>query len=441
MNSQQTTSQISFQTSNRRSRRFWLLSGSLLLVLTCAGVLYLIRPFFFLSGGSPFFDTTPIAQQVILSDFNGDGTLDAYIAIGHGSAPYPDRILYNDGGGNFTPNSDPLSSWISFSAAAGDLTGNGLADVLIDITGGGLTLFINQDGRLQAFSPGGQQWGFLAPGPKGVMGFRPVFGDLTGDGHLDIFAAGCCGRPANLRPEGSDPLLSYSQVWLNNGSGGFTATGQIIGQMGSNDVALADLNGDGRLDVFLANGLTLYASGVSGKNTPNTVWFNDGAGQFSDSLQRLGEVESQAAAAGDLNGDGFPDIVVGNRGPDEVWLNDGTGFLTDSGQRLGSSLTRYIFLVDLNGSGYLDIFASGQSEATIWFNDGTGQFTLSNQKIRYDSRKTATLGDIRGIGLIDILVAGADSYQVWTNDGVGLFTAGKVFNFEFHPHPVHPGRP
>lgn len=111
---------------------------------------------------------------------------------------------------------------------------------------------------------------------------------------------------------------------------------------------------------------------MSGKNTPNPVWFNDGAGQFSDSLQRLGEADSQAAAAGDLNGDGFPDIVVGNRGPDEVWLNDGTGLLTDSGQRLGSSLTRYIFLVDLNDSGYLDIFASGQSEATIWFKGGRG---------------------------------------------------------------------
>jgi hypothetical protein len=441
MNSQQTTSQISLQTSKKRPRRFWLLSGSLLLVLTCAGLLYLIRPIFFLSGGSLFLDTPPIAQQVVLADFNGDGTLDAYIAIGHGSAPYPDRILYNDGVGNFTPNSEPLSSFISFSAAAGDLTGSGLADVLIDITGGGLILFINQGGRLQAFSPGGQHWAFLVPGPKGVMGFQPVFGDLTGDGHLDIFAAGCCGRPASLRPEGSDHLLSYSQVWLNNGRGGFTATGQIIGQMGSNDVALVDLNGDGRLDVFLANGHTLYASGVEVANTPNTVWFNDGAGQFTDSLQRLGEADSRAAAAGDVNGDGFPDIVVGNRGPDEVWLNDGTGILTDSGQRLGSTLTRYIFLVDLNGSGRLDIFASGQNEATIWFNDGTGQFTLSRQKIRYDDRQTATPGDIRGSGLIDILVAGPDRYQVWKNDGSGRFTAGKVINFEFHPHPVHPGRP
>ena len=65
---------------------------------------------------------------------------------------------------------------------------------------------------------------------------------------------------------------------------------------------LGDLDGDGDLDAFVAN------MGV------NKVWLNDGAGTFSDSGQSLGSSESTstAIALGDLNGDGRMDAFVGN---------------------------------------------------------------------------------------------------------------------------------
>jgi hypothetical protein len=371
-----------------------------------------------------FSSELPHVQQVALADLNGNGYLDAYLAVG--TYPYPDFILYNDGNGCFI---EPLqlANLPSASVALGDLTGNGIADIVLDITAGALVRHEND----------GQSVGsaiFLNnPGPIGVMRFTPVLGDLSGDGYLDIFGAGCCGREANMsRPPLHENLLSYSRVWFNlegRGLSGFSRGEQLIGQLGSHAAALADLNGNGHLDVFLANGHTMDIDGNYQANTPNTVWFNDGQGQFRDSGQQLGQAESTAVALGDLNGNGYPDAVVGNRGPDEVWLNDGQGTFHDSGQRLGNGWTKFVYLADLNGNGHLDLVTSGETESRIWFNDGTGKFTPSQQKIEYKVFDALTVGDLDNNGSIDLLLAGVDYYQVWWNDGSGNFIAGERIRY------------
>jgi hypothetical protein len=73
------------------------------------------------------------------------------------------------------------------------------------------------------------------------------------------------------------------------------------------------------------------ANGTQSVNEPNTIWFNDGTGQFVDSGQRLGRSGTSAIALGDLDGDGDLDAFIGNGGfwsnsnADEVWFNDGLG--------------------------------------------------------------------------------------------------------------------
>jgi hypothetical protein len=384
-------------------------------------------PMPFLTGCFPsMFERPAQVHEVALGDLNGNGHLDAYLNIGSGGGePYvrPDYLLFNDGNGRFDSSREFEGTWPGLGVMTADFSGNGLADILLEFGGSGIVYYINQgdDGfRQDALAPSA---------PVGVMRLQPVAGDLNGDGHLDVFAAGCCGREANMSvPALDDHLLPYSQVWLNQGDGRLVTTDQVIGTAGSNAAALADLNGNGHLDAFLANGRTMDMNANYRTNTPNTVWFNDGEGLFEDSGQQLGQAESTAVALGDLNGNGFVDAVVGNRGADEVWFNDGQGYFSDSGQRLGSSHTRAVYLADLNGNGRLDLIVAGEAVVQVWFNDGMGQFT-AGQQISHHRYEAIAVGDVTGDGHLDIFVAGVTAYQVWRGEGNGRFTADPRLNF------------
>jgi hypothetical protein len=409
----QTNTGTELSANRRPARRLAFLFVALALVLACA---WLAWAFFMAAWRAS--ENTPSVQQVALADLNGDGALDAFLAVGHGNMPFPAYALFNDGAGRLG-DAQALAKWPGYSVALGDLNDDGQADALIDITAGGLVLYLN---RGEYFREYGE---VASPGPKGVMRLRPVLGDLNGDGRLDVFAAGCCGREAGEQTGDGrlgEHLLPYSQAWLQT-EDHLLAPGPPLGQAGSHAAALADLDGDGDLDAFLANGRTLDANGQYQTTTPNTVWLNDGHGSFLDSGQRLGQAESMAVALGDLDGDGFADAVVGNRGADEVWLNDGHGAFLDSGQRLGSGLTEEVFLADLDGDGDPDLYAAGETTGRAWFNDGRGQFQRGGQVLRYGRNEAVVMGDLDGDGLADMLVVGAEAYRVWRNDGSGRFVA------------------
>jgi hypothetical protein len=362
-------------------------------------------------------ENAPRVNEVALADLDGDGSLDAFLAVGRGSMPFPAYALYNDGSGRLG-SAHPTRQWPGFSAALGDLNGDGRVDALLDITAGGIELFLNQPDGLR------ERVALAEPGPKGVMRLRPVIGDLNGDGRLDVFAAGCCGRPGGETPDTAASAYQppYSRVWLQTAEGRLRPA-QQVGEAPSNAVALGDLDGDGHLDAFLANGRALEAGWTSGPPQPNTVWFNDGQGSFRDSGQQLGATESLAAALGDVDGDGCVDAVVGNRGPDEVWLNDCQGVFHDSGQRLGSGSTEYVFMADLDGDGDLDWLAAGPTQTWAWFNDGAGHFDQGRQRLRYSADDAVALGDLNGDGLPDLLVAGVSATRAWLNNGQGRFSA------------------
>jgi uncharacterized repeat protein (TIGR01451 family) len=109
------------------------------------------------------------------------------------------------------------------------------------------------------------------------------------------------------------------------------------------------------------------ATGPESNPAPNRVWLNDGAGNFSDSGQRLGNAFTQGAALGDVDGDGDLDAVFA--GDDQVWLNDGTGNFSEGERPLGHAGGYGLALGDLDGDGDLDaIFAGGRDGSEIWLN-------------------------------------------------------------------------
>ena len=129
-------------------------------------------------------------------------------------------------------------------------------------------------------------------------------GDLDNDGDLDAFVTN---------------VNQGDKVWLNNGSGTFTDSGQSIGTNAARRVALGDVDGDGDLDAFAADAGSI-----------DSVWLNDGSGTFSLGQTLAGPDNSKGVGLGDLDGDGDLDAFVAsnfnqatqqNGGPNKVWLN------------------------------------------------------------------------------------------------------------------------
>ena len=257
---------------------------------------------------------------------------------------------------------------------------------------------------------------------EGVFRWQVELADLNGDGSLDLFGAACCGG-AVVSPESEQrPLYSNDTVWLNNGTGGFSSGSQLLDSTGSNAVALGDLNGDGTVDAFVAKGQSAHPEARSSFNNPNFVWLNDGTGQFRDSGQRLGDAESTAVALGDFDNDGDLDAVVGNTGRDELWLNNGQVNFTLSSQRFNWRETKAVFVADFNGDELPDLIISGETSSRVWLNEGAANFQ-SGQRVQHQEDDAIALGDVNEDGFMDVLIAGVTEYQVWFGAGNGRFTA------------------
>ena len=369
------------------------------------------------------FDAQVRTHAIALADLDGDGDLDAVLANDQNLGPVPDPIWWNDGSGTFTDSGQRLDEEIpgSHHVSTGDFDGNGDEDILFGVSGGGW--FLRNRGVGQ-FLPGSYLNAnniYMGPVPVAV-------GDLDRDGDLDALIAVCCGTFT----QGSSQRTYFppsQRVLFNDGSGRFTLNSQSLSDFGTRAVALGDLDGDGDLDAFMGNSFsTRDANGTQNFNEPNTIWFNDGTGQFVDSGQRLGSSGTNAVVLGDLDGDGDLDAWIGNGGfssnssADEVWFNDGLGNFTDSGQALGDALTRFVYLNDLDGDGDLDAVVESQRSVQLWLNDGSGAFTKSKQNLSYSSDCAAAPGDVDGDGDIDIVAGCAEKkVLVWLNDGMGKF--------------------
>jgi hypothetical protein len=195
-------------------------------------------------------------------------------------------------------------------------------------------------------------------------------------------------------------------------------------------VNVGDLNGDGLLDIVLGKGRhwPLY----------NRVLLNDGKGGFTASNLGTAPDRTYSAALADLDGDGDLDIVVSNDEPDGklLYLNDGKGHFTEAGT-FGDQTwsTRYVTLADLNGDGYPDIVSANRgpgpqspTPSFICRNDRKGHFPVC-EPLPTESATSIVAADFDGDGALDLFVPhrdGGQSILLW-NDGKGHFpTSTKV---------------
>ncbi len=451
------------------------------------------------------------AGDMALADLDGDGDLDAILTEFVNST----GLYYwlNNGSAVFGPRQQVFVGLFSTDVDTGDFDGDGDIDIaVVQLSSNTLDIVLNNGGGT-----------FAAPVAYAVGGTNPSgldIADVDGDGDLDIAvttgisdqleifhnnSAGVFGAPqvlatgdspnavrfADVDDDGDlDVLTSSSEdremnLHLNDGTGVF-GTRQIINTGGAGNIAVADINDDGLIDLGMANirfgsGYTVrlntpdgldgdrrdYSAvsnprslafldfnndnkidiATAGGNTGVAVLINAGDGTYPTKVSvAVGSVPR--VAAGDINGDSFPDIIMSNFSTDNmtVLINDTAGgFNAPASYPVGDG-PQYPALADLDGDGDLDYVSSAATSTAmgniaVLFNNGSGVFgspttyPITNFAVRLE------VGDVNGDGSPDLVVPrlfGTEA-SVFMNNGSGVFAAPVDYTTDSRPQTLSLG--
>jgi len=304
-----------------------------------------------------------LSGNLALRDLDGDGDLDIFI-VNHS---FSTTIYFNDGDGTFTPSGQNLNSASSHALAMGDVDEDGDIDAFIGNIAGHYNAPVLNDGS------GVFAYGASNPLPTAR---EVALGDVNGDGHLDVF----------LAHADSNPDRWADRVLFGAGDGTFIDSGQLLSMRYTTDVVLADADGDGDLDAFTAN------ADLFGSDPTNTLWLNDGTGHFTDSGQWIGADESHHVAAGDLDLDGDLDIIISSELADEIFLNDGAGGFSSGGNLPVNGFK--LGLGDLDGDGDLDIYTLASFGDRVLLNQTIVRASLSDFTVAFGQHLSGGLDSL-----------------------------------------------
>lgn len=317
-------------------------------------------------------------------DYDRDGWPDLYLGQGKSlnvedSKSLPsNRFLANSGNGAFrdvTESSCLTNTDYSMGVAVGDFDNDGFPDVYVSSYGQNRLYHNNGDGSFSEIAADRHV-------DDHRFGSSSTWADIDGDGDLDLFVANYLRLDKDNYPlckhtelgktyhSGCHPRYQkheYDILYQNDGDGTFTDISEASGlksgvaRCGLGVIA-TDLDNDGDVDFYVAN-----------DTVHNQLWINDGGGVFTDdalvagvAVNRIGQAEAgMGLAAGDVDGDGLPDLFVTNYFSESntFYRNEGFGF-TDVTSEYGlaaPSKLRLAFgasLFDADNDGWLDLFVA-----------------------------------------------------------------------------------
>jgi hypothetical protein len=290
---------------------------------------------------------------IVASDFNGDGWLDL------ATANYLDNtvsVLLGNGDGTFQAARTSVTGSFPYSLVTADFNGDGRLDLgMFTSTAGGLSILLgNGDGTF-----GGASNIDIGSNPVAMAA-----GDLNGDNKSDLVVTSYLVINAG---EGGGDQQWYMNVLLGNGDGTFAqALTTDPGLLMAQSVALADVNADGRPDV-----VTVYnQSGYNNGGAVVLLGNGDGTFQPAAAYQTVELDDSvHSIAVADFNGDGKLDLATGGGCCVSILLGngDGTFWAAQGANAVGSSLT----VADFNGDGKLDLATT--ASVLLGNGDGTLQ--------------------------------------------------------------------
>jgi hypothetical protein len=330
------------------------------------------------------------AGMIKAADLNGDGKLDAVFVSPQGNlAPTVLLNTGNDANGvpQFTVTTyTPVYSGLR-SVTVGDLNGDGKPDFIVGNAYGSLQAYLNNGNGTFTGLP----FFNLVPNVGGSTG-QGVIADVNGDGKADYVV--------------TSNQAGATDVFFGNGNGTFQAPTVIPSSTTS--LAAADVNGDGKLDLLAV---------ANGSPNQLLVYLNTGSGSFSApmSYSTGGTAWNgwTALATADMNGDGKLDVVVANSGNNNVAVLAGNG----SGTFGAASLYAVgihpldVAVRDFNGDGKPDVAtvdAGGYG--------GNTYDVLTNTTVFAPPLPTQTLSILGGSGNVGDVAANVEYYNPATGN-------------------------
>ncbi|MFN8625865.1 MAG: VCBS repeat-containing protein [Candidatus Binatia bacterium] len=362
-----------------------------------------------------------------------DGKLDIVTAL---QGPMTAVVLFGKGDGTFPSDNGgtPLDR-IPTAMVIDDIDQVEGKDLVVADTGSVAFMHGSNDGAFDPSDPtpphnaqDRANWvcvGHSCAAPVGAQVVALAVADVDGNGKMDVVAVDNVGQGGVM-------------VLLGDGSGNLTP-GSPIPAAGSWAVAVGDFNKDGAVDLAVTNRNNNPAPAV-------TIFHGNGHGAFTlaQTLPLGMDGDPVAIASADLNGDGRPDLVVANQNADNLAVFVAQADNSFQAAQFFSSGTKSsgpngVALVDVSGDGKRDAVVSNgaSSDVSILLGDGTGRFGSPRAFVAHQEPLAVAAADLNNDGAADVVAITQDgqtpSAMVLRGNGDGSFAA--VENVIVPPNP------
>ncbi len=363
--------------------------------------------------------TVPVGNEPVflaLEDVNADGVPDLLAVNRSGNTV---SVMLGAGNGSFQPSADYVVGNSPVAVAIADFNGDGHLDfATANSADGTVTVPLgNGDGTFQA-----------AQDYRTHLERKSVtVGDLNGDGHPDVVVASLCGNDPKCAGNGT------ASVFLSNGKGALTPASVYTLGKGPISIALADVNGDKKLDLIAVNR----------DDGTVMVLLGNGDGTFQEGVTYPAGVSPISVSVGDFNKDGKPDLAIAalcgsagchQQGSVNILLGNGDGsFKSGASYDVGFSPAS-VAVGDVDGDGKLDLVvanscgksaACSNGTASVLLGDGKGNFTLKTEVDLGKQVSSVALADLNQDGKLDLIAANSADNQVGVllGNGDGTFSS------------------